>query len=230
MRFVYAFAFAALLLGFFVWLNSERPAASTPIRAPIPAAHESSVSAGTVSAPSRNVSAARAIRSPVVAQAPAKEPAIATSADKNTTNLPATSTMQAGAAKPAVELFGPLVDDDPNNVFLASTVQYHAAVQSEAVDPEWGPVAAQVLRDHLASQWGDRYEIALIDCRTDLCEVRIAARVGSDAQPDIQEMQESINRMKHEPWWSAAQFDQDMMAVGVSPDGRALVLWFISRK
>ena len=64
----------------------------------------------------------------------------------------------------------------------------------------------------------------------DLCELRLAARSGGDVQADMQEMQEAMYRMRQEPWRSPLEFDQDSGGVGVSPDGRALVLWFFSRR
>jgi hypothetical protein len=177
----------------------------------------------------RMAGAAKAIRSPAPVQQPSAQHAGA-SGDAGAARPGASSAASAQKVTPAAELFSAFVEDDPKNVFLSATAQYHAAVQSETIDPEWAPRAASALRDYITAQFGDRYEVPLVDCRLDLCEMRIAARSGGDAQADLQKMQEAMYRIKGEPWWLPLEFDQDSGSVGVSPDGRALVLWFFSRR
>jgi hypothetical protein len=169
----------------------------------------------TPSQPANDMSAKAA---PAMGNTAAKSPPVATPANP------------APDVKPAAELFSGFVEDDPRNVFLPSSVQYHAAVQSEPVDPAWGPEAADALRKFIAAQYGDRFELPLVDCRQDLCELRVAGRVGGDQLADMQDFQQLVERMKQEPWWSALEFDQQTGMIGTAPDGRALLLYFFSRK
>ena len=122
------------------------------------------------------------------------------------------------------------MQDDPTQVFLPESVRNHAAVQSEPVDPDWGPQASQAIRDYLTTLFGDRFEIALVDCRQDLCELEAAGRLGGNSSDDMRAFQEVIPGMKQQPWWSALEFDQETGVIGVSPDGRALFIYFFSRK
>lgn len=131
--------------------------------------------------------------------------------------------------KPAAELFTPFVEDDPSLVFPPSTVQYHSTLQSEPTDPDWGPSTAEALRNYIASQYRDRFDIPLVECRRDLCELQVAGRMGGDSAADMDELQRMIHLMKQSPLWSSLQLDQETSLVSTSADGRALWLSFISR-
>lgn len=141
------------------------------------------------------------------------------------------STREETSARPksAAELFTPFVEDDPSLVFPPSTVQYHSALQSETPDPDWGPSTAAALRNSITSQYGDRFDIPLVECRRDLCELQVAGRIGGDSAADMGELQRMIQRMKQSQLWSSLQLDQETSLVSTSPDGRALWLSFISR-
>lgn len=157
---------------------------------------------------------APAVREAAAAQARAAQPTVA----------------DAEPPKSAGELFVPFIADDPTQVFASPTVTYHAAVQSETVDPEWGPAAAAALRDFFSARFGDRFEIPYVDCRKNLCELQVAGRLGSDSQADMRDAQSAMNDMKRQPWWNELQFDQESGIVATSPDDRVLLLWFFSRK
>ena len=144
-------------------------------------------------------------------------------------NMPIVASYAQQAPKTATEILAHYIDDDPTQVFLPNSVQYHAAVQSEPIDPEWGPAASQAIRDYL-SKFGDRFEFPLIDCRQDLCELEAVGRLGSNSRDDLHDFQDALNSMRQQPWWSTFQFDQDTGLVSSSPDGRAIIIWFYSRK
>jgi len=237
MRFVYLACFVAVVVGGYVWLR-QRPIemAAGPRRSAMVRAE---TSAPTDPA-TRKGGAANTIPSRNLTPSPPTRPSNESSA-KTTPETPGKSAdaSRAGATPsppatpvvmPAAELFSGFVEDDPRNVFLPSSVQYHAAVQSEAVDPAWGPAAAEALRTFVAAQYGNRFELPLVDCRQDLCELRVAGQVGGDQLADMQDFQQLVGQMKEEPWWSALEFDQQTGMIGTAPDGRALLLYFFSRK
>jgi hypothetical protein len=233
MRLIYAFCFVVVMFGIVARLKPET--LRGPSRTPTQAA---TAPAAPAIPASRKPGAANAIRSTSVAPpsagkspspAPPPTPAKATTGAADAQS-DAASAPGEPTAKPALELFSGFVDDDPKNVFLPPSVQYHAAVESETVDPAWGPAAADALRGYLTSRFGDRFELPLVDCRQDLCELRVAGQVGGDQITDMHDIQEAVRLMRQEPWWTALEFDQDTGLIGTATDGRALLLWFFSRK
>jgi len=237
MRSVYLACFVLAVVGAFFWLrhvavdNAVAPQRNARVHGETPAPGDPAA---------RKASAANTICSTNLTPSTPARPSDENSAKAATTaagNEAATSPPDTTPSmptvpdvKPAAELFSGFVDDDPRNVFLPSSVQYHAGVQSESVDPAWGPAAADALRNFVATQYGNRYELPLVDCRQDLCELRVAGQVGGDQLADMQDFQQLVERMKQEPWWSALEFDQQTGMIGTAPDGRALLLYFFSRK
>jgi len=132
--------------------------------------------------------------------------------------------------KPAAELFDGFIKNDPSQVFAPATVNYHAAVQGETQDPQWGPAAAAALRDYIVDHFGDRYEIPYVDCRQDLCELQVVSRLGGDRDNDMRDIQLWMSQMRHEPWWTTLEFDQEHGIVTTAQDDRVILLWFFSRK
>jgi hypothetical protein len=238
LRFVYLCCFSIIILAAALWLRQPATPSNvttpTGARSPHEAGHAATVDRIHHSGIPR---AASTIRSTTVGTTAESAPGIdgvasATHpAGKSTSSAPTSpSPMEDVDRKPAAELFSMFVDDDPSQVFLSGTVQYHAALKSEAVDPAWAPDAMNAIRDYLTSRYGQRFEIASLDCRTDLCELQLAARQKGDLDTDMRDMQQAVALMKQESWWSALAFDQESTAIGGSPDGRALLLWFCSRK
>jgi len=240
LRLVYLCCYSVIILAAALWMRQSPTRLTIP-----PSAIEPSTRAASAGSSADGVSrtltvrAASTIRSTNVGGTAnaAPLPSVANSARPPVGQPPSAPAASPPAAhdadtdlKPASELFSMFVDDDPSQVFLSSTVQYHAALKSEAIDPVWAPDAANAIRSYLDSRYGERFEIASLDCRTDLCELQLAARHKGDLGTDMRDMQQAVAQMKQEPWWSALAFDQENIAVGGSPDGRALLLWFCSRK
>jgi hypothetical protein len=241
------------VLGTFVWLRdvlttptdgvteSHRGAAvarveSSPLPKPNPG--PSSAAQSNVAQPR---SAAATIRSTQISPALRVQESSSNNASSSEPPRPQPASQKKEAAssasadsqpppKSAEELLSPFVTDDPTQVFLPESVRNHAAVQSEAVDPDWGPEASQAIRDYLVAQFGDRFEIPVADCRQDLCELEAASRIGGNASDDMRDFGEAIQRMKKQSWWVTLQFDQETEIIGSSPDGRALFIFFFSRK
>ena len=164
------------------------------------------------------------------ARASTADAAAANAPASDTRKMPASAEKEALAQpKSAAELFTPFIEDDPSQVFPPSTVHYHAAFESETADPDWGPATAAALRDYLTSKFGDRFEIAFLECRRDLCELQVAGRLGGSSAADMNDVQQVMLLLKKTALWSQLQLDQETSIIGSSPDGRALWLSFISR-
>jgi hypothetical protein len=237
MRFVYLACFVSVALGAFLWFRTGSvDDAAGPQRAATaqhgrftptdPAVRKAGAATtirstnltSTAPAPPSNRQSSTAGPAPPAVATPKSPPAATAAAPANPD------------VKPAAELFSGFVEDDPRTVFLPSSVHYHAAVQSESVDPAWGPAAAEALRNFVATRYGNRFELPLVDCRQDLCELRVAGQVGGDQLADMQDFQQLVQDMKRESWWTALEFDQQTGMIGTAPDGRALLLYFFSRK
>jgi hypothetical protein len=108
----------------------------------------------------------------------------------------------------------------------------HDRWQSEPVDPSWGPAAGKHIASYLHSHLGDRIDISLVDCRTDLCEVTALGR-GSDSSrvdQDMRDWHEQWHGMPKEPWWTALHLDEKKSFCGVADStGRLAVLCFAAR-
>jgi hypothetical protein len=208
-------------------VNHQATGAQTPVQS----------AAGKPAARAADSRAGIALRSTSILATPSKQ-MLASGNDaaaerapvRDTRKAPASEGEQAPAQpKSAAELFTPFIEDDPSQVFPPSTVHYHAAFQSETADPDWGPSTAAALRNYLISKFGDRFEIPLVDCRQDLCELQVAGRPGSGSAADMNDVQQMMLLLKQSALWSQLQLDQETSIIGSSPDGRALWLSFISR-
>lgn len=91
-----------------------------------------------------------------------------------------------------------------------SMVVAHDELQSEPVDSAWGPAANQQIQSYLADQFGDRFDVRSIDCRTDMCEIRVAGRTldRSQSNQDAQDWQTQFWQMNKQPWWQTLQFSE----------------------
>jgi len=186
-------------------------------------------------APRHHSDASAAVRSPRQRQGAAPSAAALPQAATRTAapeRIAQEGDQSSGDAAPraAGELFLPFIADDPKQVFAPSTVQYHAALSGEAKDPDWAPAVENALRGYIEARFGERYEIPYVDCRQDLCELQVAGRIGADLGRDMHDLRDAIGAMKHEPWWDALEIDQESGTVSSYADGRALLLWFFSRK
>lgn len=238
MRTMFFSCFLALGIALGIWCYlgpNESPASRNP-----PAAKTQATSQDAIGQPRARPASSKAgiaLRSTSILAAAKKPPHAGETANapektpSNETQGVRASAREEAAVHPksAAELFSPFVEDDPSLVFPPSTVQYHSALRSEPADPDWGPQTAAGLRNFIASQYGDRFEIPVLECRRDLCELQVAGRIGGDSAADMDELQRMMHLMKQSQLWSSLQLDQETSLLSTSPDGRALWLSFISR-
>jgi hypothetical protein len=104
----------------------------------------------------------------------------------------------------------------------------HQELQSEKSDPQWSPGATQTLTNRLGDDFGGELEFPSIDCRTDMCEVQ-AATLSANQSDVMMDFQQSIYRMPQEEWWKQSGFGAPTFAVKGLPDGRDIIVVFISR-
>ena len=235
------------IVGAAIWLRYVQP--SPTVNGPMSAATTQAQSQETTEtstarsrqSDSKQSAAAATIRSTRVMQArrsqQEKESTASVAGDSNASKSPSRKLSDSAKAadvsdapKSTAEILAPFIEDNPAEVFLPDSVRNHAAVQSETVDPDWGPTASHAMRDYLESQLGDRFDIPVVDCRQDLCELEATGRLGGNSSDDVRDFERALNEMKQQPWWSTFQFDQNTGLAAVSADGRAIIVHFYSRK
>jgi len=133
------------------------------------------------------------------------------------------------ARKSAEELVADFLADNPAEVFPPESIRYHAAVQSEQSDPDWGPAASQAMCDFVIGALGARIETPVCECRTNLCELDLVGRNSGPGNEDANDFQQVISAMRQQPWWTTFGFDQQTGTSTFSPDGRAVMIFFFSR-
>jgi hypothetical protein len=133
---------------------------------------------------------------------------------------------------PAAKLLADAIDEQRKSIWISPTTQGHDAVQAEAVDPDWSLQTNQQLRDYLSDQFGNRFEVPVVDCRENICELQAAGQLGGALDLDTADFQRAIMAMRDQPWWKAIGLDMTTINVEVtsSPDGRPLFIVYIIRK
>ena len=147
--------------------------------------------------------------------------------------VPTTQAAPAAAPLPPERLLEDMLDKSTAGVFVSEVSQGHELAQKEQIDPDWGPTSNQELSDLLKSQLGDRFDIPTINCRTDICEIMAASKIGGSPNEDMQEFQRIPQLLRQQPWFSGSGFDlanTPMMFGSSPPDERVLVIMYITRK
>lgn len=130
----------------------------------------------------------------------------------------------ASAAKTPEQLVSQFTDDAPSKVFQSETIRYHAAVQADPVDPDWGPEAQADLQSFFSAEFAHDDPYVTAQCGTDLCELDVVAN-GNDSHAFMQPLRD----MKQQPWWTGLGFDQEAGAM-IFDNGRSVNVYFFSRK
>lgn len=104
----------------------------------------------------------------------------------------------------------------------------HQVFQAEQADTQWSPAATQTLKDRLGDEFGSKLEFPGIECRADMCEIQ-AATLTAGRGDDAMALQRSIYQMPQSDWWKNAGFGPPTFAVKGLPDGRDVVIIFVSR-
>ena len=126
-----------------------------------------------------------------------------------------------------------MLDNISKGVFVSEVSQGHELAQKEPMDPDWGPTSNQELSDLLHGQLGGRFDIPTVNCRTDICEIMAASKIGGSPNEDMQAFQRIPQLLRQQPWFAASGFDMantPMMFGSSPPDERVLVIMYITRK
>ena len=116
---------------------------------------------------------------------------------------------------------------DAKHVLQTPFAAAHSLAERETVDPAWAPGANQLIADAYAD-FGSRVDVSMINCRTDICEVRINSLPGGDWSADLQDVQYRLEAIKQQPWFLAT-FDDASFAASMSDEMPIMVI-FLTRK
>jgi hypothetical protein len=174
--------------------------------------------------------AAAAVRAQTIAETkppqsaqPRQHPVSNTQASEPKNGVPSSTAKPRKSAKEVIDSF---TSDDPKQVFLPETVRYHAAVQAEAIDPDWAPQTESALTSFIGSQLGNGIELLEADCRTDLCEISLVQANEGESDAKFSDV---MKRLRQQPWWDSLQLDQETQ-ISTWDDGRFVTIHYFSRK
>lgn len=124
--------------------------------------------------------------------------------------------------------FNDIAHDDNQHVFQSPAVSAQATFEKEPVDDSWAPSAIEEIQDHL-TQFGDRFDISAVDCRTDICQIEASARANGEALSDTLDFQNLWSSPEGQAWLDQQGFDDQISTVG-SVEGIPIFVVFLSRK
>ncbi|MBS0486533.1 MAG: hypothetical protein JSS13_04270 [Proteobacteria bacterium] len=104
----------------------------------------------------------------------------------------------------------------------------HSLVEKEVIDETWAPEASQLLADSY-SDLGSRLDVSMINCRTDICEIRINSWPGGDYSGDLDLVRNRLEFIKQQPWFQQ-EFDETSSMAAFLEDGLPLMVIFVTRK
>jgi hypothetical protein len=126
------------------------------------------------------------------------------------------------------DAFEQMVHDDKRHAFQSPFASAHSVAQNESVDPDWAPVANQKIAEHVAEQVGDEYDVSMVDCRTDICEIRASAKQSDYSQASALDFQDLWGGTNSQDWLAQQGFD-DHITVMNNVDGMPMFIVFLSR-
>lgn len=124
--------------------------------------------------------------------------------------------------------FEELDSENPDSAFQSPNVAAHQLVLTQAEDPDWSPVVDQALADRLNADLGGQFNVASIDCRTDICELRVSGYTPMDAEDNFQK---DIYELQHQGWFNTYGLHlENFMMSGVGNGGPSLFIVYLTRK
>lgn len=135
---------------------------------------------------------------------------------------------EAEHKKRVADAFEKMLHDDGKHVFQAPGVSAQAMFEKEAVDASWAPLATQEIQNYLTDSLGDRYDVSMVDCRSDICEIRATGQPNGNALTDTSNFQDLWTSEESQNWFSQQGFDDHITTVS-NVDGIPMFVVFLSR-
>jgi len=167
---------------------------------------------------------------------------LVTAADESPSSKPTTARLstdvsrapvpspEAAATKQLVaQTYDKMLSPDSHRVMQAPYVAAHALVEKENVDPNWSELANMSIGDNFLSGFGSRLDVSMVNCRTDICEVRVSSNFGNDYDADLMDVQNQLAAIKLQPWYQGV-FDDGSFSVSFLDNQLPVMVIFFTRK
>ncbi len=136
------------------------------------------------------------------------------------------------ASELLVGAFSTLADkanSDKNGVFTNPLAAWHKRAADDANDPNWSPMAQAQAESYLSETVSSDIELVSVKCTGSVCEIQAASTTAENSEKAANEWQASISAMSNESWWSTYGFAAPNSAIWAAPDGRALLVSYLTR-
>jgi hypothetical protein len=107
----------------------------------------------------------------------------------------------------------------------------HDQFTNEVTDPSWSANVQPQVEGHLKTEdMMKLVDLVSLGCRKTLCEIRAASpSIEMNAQSE-REFQIRVANMSKEQWWSAYGFRDPALRIGFGPDGRVVMVAYLSTR
>jgi len=141
--------------------------------------------------------------------------------------LPTTAAKNSALEKQITEKFDQMFAAPSSDLFQNPFSAAHSLVEKEPVDQSWAPEASRLLADSFSDLSGS-LNISVINCRTNICEMRINSWPGENYD-DINLAEYRLEYIKEQPWFKQ-YFDETTSWSSFLEDGLPLMVIYFSRK
>jgi hypothetical protein len=148
------------------------------------------------------------------------------------------ATREIGVAPPkaAAELlkdtFDALAANKKNGngkAFTNPLAGWHQQFAAETPDATWSVMAQSQAEAYLSDKSSQNIELVSVQCGSTVCEIQAASASAEDSEKAANEWQSNLSAMSAESWWSTYGFATPNSAIFTAPDGRALMVTYLTR-
>lgn len=136
------------------------------------------------------------------------------------------------AAALLAETFGALAATGPtgnSKAFANPLAGWHQQFAAEKQDADWSGMAQSQAEAYLSDKSSPNIELISVRCGSTVCEIQAASASAEDSETAASEWQSNVSAMSAESWWSTYGFATPNSAIFSAPDGRALMVTYITR-
>ncbi|HEX6834306.1 MAG TPA: hypothetical protein VF132_12295 [Rudaea sp.] len=123
-----------------------------------------------------------------------------------------------------------MLSEDYKKVMQLPYIAAHQLVQKEGSDLNWSAPTSQVIADRLHADFSNRLDVSMVDCRTDICEIRVNSKPGNDYNADLHDFYAEFQAFKEEPWYAQYGLDDSNISTSVLDNEIPVMVVFITRR
>lgn len=225
--------------GYFLGRTSERPPNSADSAQPV---HVTSIERSPVSTAAELPRSTSLAPAGTTDQTTAALPPVSARNSEDSHNSAATSAKKPAASKTTNGItsdelrksidaaFATMNTEDVNKALQSPMVAAHQLVQTQPVDQAWAPGVDQAISNRLSDDLGSQFNVDAIDCRTDICELRVWGYLPAGHR-GVDNFQKEIFDLQRQGWFDQLGVRYESFALsGVGGGGPAVFLVYLTRK